>query len=236
MKIYEFNSYGEMSEKAADIIADKIKEKPDSVLGLATGSTPLGIYRRLIEMYDKGELDFSKVKTYNLDEYIGIPENDPQSYHFFMNENLFRHINVRPENIHIPNGNAEDIDFEGREYDRMIHSLGGADIQILGIGLDGHIGFNEPGEVFIAETHRTALDTSTIKANSRFFASPNDVPKYAITMGMYSILAAKKILLVANSEQKIQVVRKAFSEPVNPKLPASILQLHKDVTVILSHE
>ena len=231
MKYIEVESYEELSRQAAEIIAKQIKEKPESILGLATGSSPLGLYKCLAE--DK-ELDFSKATSVNLDEYVGLTGENDQSYRYFMNENLFSKINIRKEYTFVPNGCAEDVEKECREYDERIEKLGGIDIQLLGIGLDGHIGFNEPDEVFIKETHLVDLDASTIEANARFFNSIDEVPKKAVTMGMGGIMGAKKVLLIANGKNKEEIVKKAFFGPITPKVPASILQLHPDVTVIYS--
>ena len=211
-----------------------VKSKPESILGLATGSSPLGTYDGLIEAYNNGEIDFSKVTTINLDEYIGLTPDNDQSYRYFMETNLFSKINVRKDFTFVPDGCAEDIQKECKEYDERIVSLGGIDIQLLGIGLDGHIGFNEPDDVFVKETHLVDLDPSTIEANARFFDSIDDVPKQAVTMGMGGIMGAKKVLLIANGKNKEEIVKKAFFGPITPKVPASILQLHPDVTVIYS--
>lgn len=236
MKFIKVNNYEEMSAKAAEIIAAQITLKPNCVLGLATGSTPVGIYKNLIEKNKNGVIDFSEVTSVNLDEYIGLtPEND-QSYRYFMNNNLFNHVNINKEKTFVPNGMAQDTAKEGADYDAHIKALGGIDIQLLGIGLDGHIGFNEPDSCFTKETHEVKLDESTIVANSRFFASIDDVPKSAITMGMGSIMSAKKVLLVANGENKREIIEKAFFGPITPEVPASILQLHNDLVVIYSEK
>lgn len=234
MNFIKVESYEKLSSLAADIIADVVKNKNNAVLGLATGSSPLGTYARLIEKYNKGELDFKNVTSVNLDEYVGLDGSNDQSYRYFMNKNLFQYINIDIEKTFVPNGCVEDLDAEGESYDKMIEELGGTDIQLLGIGLDGHIGFNEPDEFFTKETHVVKLDESTIEANSRFFQSKDEVPKQAITMGMYSIMQAKKVLLIANGKNKKEIVEKAFFGPITPMVPASILQLHKDVTVIYS--
>lgn len=234
MNYISVKTYDELSKKASMIIASQVKMKPDCVLGLATGSSPLGTYKYLAEMCDKGELDFSKVTSVNLDEYAGLEGTHDQSYRYFMDTNLFSKINIDRAKTFVPSGIAQDLVKEGREYDALIEKLGGIDLQLLGIGLDGHIGFNEPDSVFVAETHPVDLDESTIEANSRFFASKDDVPRRAITMGMMSIMRAKKILLIANGQNKKAIVEKAFSGPVDPMVPASILQLHPDVTVIFA--
>lgn len=234
MNFIKVDTYEQLSKNAADIIAEQVKTKPDCVLGLATGSSPLGTYANLIKMYENGELDFSAVTSVNLDEYVGLDGENDQSYRYFMDQNLFSSINIKKENTHVPSGKAADLKAEGLRYDAFIKSLGGIDLQLLGIGLDGHIGFNEPEEFFTKETHVVKLDESTIEANSRFFASKDDVPREAITMGMYSIMQAKKVLLIANGKNKKEIVEKAFFGPITPWVPASILQLHKDVTVIYS--
>lgn len=234
MKFITVESYEELSKEAARIIAEQVASKSDSILGLATGSSPVGTYSCLVEWCEKGEVDFSKVTSVNLDEYVGLSGDNTQSYRYFMNENLFNKINIRKEETFVPNGCAEDVETECKAYDALIERLGGIDLQLLGIGLDGHIGFNEPDEVFTKETHIVDLDPSTIEANARFFASAEDVPKKAITMGVGAIMQAKKVLLIANGEKKEEILNKAFYGPVTPKVPASILQFHPDVTVIYS--
>lgn len=234
MKFITVKTYEELSNKAADIIAAQVIVKPDCVLGLATGSSPVGTYKRLIEDNKNGKIDFSAVTSVNLDEYVGLDESNDQSYRYFMNDNLFNHINIDKAKTFVPSGKASDLKAEGEAYDKMIKALGGIDLQLLGIGLDGHIGFNEPDEYFTAATHEVVLDESTIKANARFFANEDEVPKTAITMGMLSIMQAKKVLLVANGAAKKEILEKAFYGPIDPKVPASILQLHPDVTVIFS--
>ena len=234
MNFITVKNYEELSKKAADIIAAQVIVKPDCVLGLATGSSPVGAYKNLIEKNVNGELDFSAVTSVNLDEYVGLDGSHDQSYRYFMNDNLFNHINIDKAKTFVPNGCADDLKAEGEAYDKMIKALGGIDLQLLGIGLDGHIGFNEPDEFFTAATHEVVLDESTIEANSRFFASKDDVPKTAITMGMMSIMQTKKVLLIANGAAKKEIVEKSFFGPITPMIPASILQLHPDLTVIYS--
>ncbi len=234
MKIIEVSSYEQLSRDAANLIAAQVWVKPNCVLGLATGSSPLGTYAALAEKYRAGELDFSQVTSVNLDEYVGLTGDHEQSYRYFMNDNLFRHINIPMDRTFVPNGCAEDLEVEGAAYDARIKELGGIDLQLLGIGLDGHIGFNEPDDVFVGPTHEVELDPSTIEANARFFDSADDVPRKAITMGMLSIMQAKKVLLIANGKAKREIVEKAFYGPITPEVPASILQLHPDVTVIYS--
>ena len=236
MKFITVDSYEKLSRKAANIISAQIITKPNSVLGLATGSSPVGTYRQLIEWYNKGDLDFSNVVSINLDEYVGLTEENDQSYRYFMQKNLFDHVNIRRESTYVPNGCATDTDRECSEYDARIEAYGGIDLQLLGIGLDGHIGFNEPADVFEKGTHVVDLHESTIKANARFFANESDVPRKAITMGMGAIMQAKKVLLIANGKAKKDILQKAFFGPITPAVPASILQLHPDLTVIYSEE
>lgn len=236
MKIIKASDYQSMSRKAANIISAQVILFPRSVLGLATGSTPLGVYRQLIEWYQKGDIDFSEARSVNLDEYCGLSPENAQSYHCYMKENFFRHINIAPENTHLPNGLAEDIDAECVRYDRLITELGGIDLQLLGLGNTGHIGFNEPDDNFDKMTHRVALKEKTIADNSRFFKNMDEVPKYAVTMGIKAIMQAKKILLVVNGKAKSQILERALFGPVTPAVPASILQLHPNVTVVADEE
>ena len=232
MKIYKAKDYKDMSRKAANIISAQVIMKPNCVLGLATGSTPIGTYDQLVEWYNKGDLDFSEVTTVNLDEYKGLPRTNDQSYYYFMHQHLFDRVNIDPERTNVPNGMEPDAEKECGRYEELIRSLGGVDLQLLGLGHNGHIGFNEPGEAFEKETHCGALTESTIEANKRFFASADDVPKQAYTMGIKTIMQAKKILIVVNGENKADIVERAFFGPVTPEVPASILQLHNDVTLV----
>jgi glucosamine-6-phosphate deaminase len=234
MNYIEVENYEELSRKAAALIASVVISKPDCVLGLATGSSPLGAYSCLAKACEQGDVDFSKVTSVNLDEYVGLTGDNDQSYRYFMDTNLFSKINIRKDYTFVPNSCATDVEKECKEYDERIEKLGGIDIQLLGIGLDGHIGFNEPDDCFTKETHLVSLDPSTIEANARFFASADEVPKTAITMGMGGIMNAKKVLLIANGKNKEEIVKKAFFGPITPEVPASILQLHPDVTVIYS--
>ena len=234
MNFITVKSYDELSVKAANIIASQIIMKPNCVLGLATGSSPVGTYKKLIEKCNAGELDFSTVTSVNLDEYVGLNGDHDQSYRYFMNTNLFNHVNIDKNRTAVPSGISDDLQAEGAAYDKHIADLGGIDLQLLGIGLDGHIGFNEPADVFVKETHVVDLHESTIEANARFFESIDDVPKKAITMGMGCIMAARRILLIANGEGKADAIYNAFFGPITPEVPASILQLHPDVTVIYS--
>ena len=232
MKIYKAKDYKDMSRKAANIISAQVIMKPNCVLGLATGSTPIGTYDQLVEWYNKGDLDFSEVTTVNLDEYKGLPRTSDQSYYYFMHQHLFDRVNIDPERTNVPNGMEPDAEKECGRYEELIRSLGGVDLQLLGLGHNGHIGFNEPGEAFEKETHCVDLTESTIEANKRFFASADDVPKQAYTMGIKTIMQAKKILIVVNGENKADIVERAFFGPVTPEVPASILQLHNDVTLV----
>lgn len=232
MKIYKAKDYKDMSRKAANIISAQVIMKPNCVLGLATGSTPIGTYDQLVEWYNKGDLDFSEVTTVNLDEYKGLPRTNDQSYYYFMHQHLFDRVNIDPERTNVPNGMEPNAEKECGRYEELIRSLGGVDLQLLGLGHNGHIGFNEPGEAFEKETHCVDLTESTIEANKRFFASADDVPKQAYTMGIKTIMQAKKILIVVNGENKADIVERAFFGPVTPEVPASILQLHNDVTLV----
>ena len=232
MRIIKAEDYYSMSRMAANIISAQIIMKPKCVIGLATGSTPLGTYSQLIEWYKKGDLDFSEVTTINLDEYKGLSAENDQSYRYFMNKNLFDHINIDKRNTYVPNGLENDSEKACADYNEIIRKSGGVDLQLLGLGNNGHIGFNEPGEAFEKETHCVKLSESTVNANSRFFENIEDVPKEAYTMGIKSIMQAKKIVIVVNGKQKAQIVKKAFFGPVTPKVPASVLQLHNDVTLV----
>ena len=232
MRIYKTADYEGMSRRAANIIAAQIILKPNCVLGLATGSTPVGAYQRLIELYRGGDLSFAEVTSVNLDEYQGLSPEHEQSYRYFMRTNLFDHVDIRPACTHVPSGLAEDAGAEGERYDRLIRDLGGIDLQLLGLGRNGHIGFNEPGPDFVRETHVVELTASTIDANKRFFASESEVPRRALTMGVGAIMDAKRVLVVASGADKADAVARAFAGPVTPEVPASILQLHPDVTLV----
>ena len=232
MRIYKATDYNDMSRKAANIISAQIIMKPDCVLGLATGSSPVGTYKQLIEWYNKNDLDFSEVTSINLDEYKGLSPEDPQSYRYFMNTHLFDHVNIDKSRTYVPNGLEEDSEKACADYNEIICSVGGVDMQLLGIGGNGHIGFNEPGQAFETGTHCVDLQESTIEANKRFFASATDVPRQAYTMGIKTIMQAKKILVVVSGEDKAEIVKKAFFGPVIPGVPASILQMHNDVILV----
>ncbi len=236
MNFISVKTYEELSFKGAAMIAAQIIQKPNCILGLATGSSPVGIYKNLVKWNREGIVDFSQVTSVNLDEYAGLKGDHPQSYRYFMQDNLFNHVNICPEKTFVPNGCAEDYAKECADYDQMIADMGGTDLQLLGIGLDGHIGFNEPADHFEGATHVVDLHPSTIEANARFFNSADEVPKQAVTMGMTSIMRAKKILLIANGAAKKDVLLRACNGPITPELPASLLQLHPDVTVIFSEQ
>ncbi len=233
MRFIVAKNYEEMSQRAADLIAAQVLQKEDSVLGLATGGSPVGTYDCLAKMYNEGRLDFSKVKSVNLDEYEGMTHDNPQSYWYFMNEHFYSRVNIRPENTHVPDGADPDAAHACSAYDRIIEEVGGIDLQLLGIGPDGHIGFNEPADTFAVGTHLVKLEQSTIEANRRFFEREEDVPRSAVTMGIGSIMRARRIVLVANGENKQDPVFASFFGPVTPKMPASILQLHPNCTVVL---
>ena len=237
MKIIRAKDYYDMSRKAANIISAQVIMKPNCVLGLATGGTPVGTYKQLVEWYNKGDLDFAEVNTVNLDEYRGLPREHPESYWSFMHRNLFDLVNIRPEAIHMPAGTNMDAAAECSHYDEIIQHLGGVDLQLLGIGHDGHIGFNEPGAAFELGTHCFHLTKETIEANKRFFDNNEDlVPKEAYTMGIKTIMQARKVLMVANGVGKADIIKKAFFGPVTPEVPASILQMHPDFTLVLDAE
>lgn len=236
MRIIVANDYDEMSKKAAHLIASQMILKPNCILGLATGSTPVGTYKELITLYDNGFIDFSEVGSFNLDEYFGLPKDNPQSYDYFMKSNLFNHINIDDDNIHIPDGMSDNVEKECANYEKKMKEAGGIDLQLLGIGRNGHIGFNEPSDHFEPNTHLVQLDDDTIQANARFFDSIDEVPTRAISMGVGSILKAKKILLLASGEGKADAIYDTVKGPITPKVPASILQLHPDVTIIVDKE
>ncbi len=232
IKILRAQDLVDAGRLSADVLAEVIQAKPDCLLGLATGSTPLPLYRDLIRRYAQGALDFSKVRTVNLDEYVGLSGDHPQSYRYFMNENLFQHINIDLQNTCVPDGMNADLDVVCKEYETRIDAWGGIDLQVLGIGLNGHIGFNEPATIFSGRTHVTNLAESTRQANRRFFESLAEVPSQAITMGIGSIMQARKILLICTGEKKSEILAKALLGPVDPLVPASILQFHPNVVVV----
>lgn len=233
MKLIITKNYEELSKKAADEMADIIKSNPKAILGLATGGSPMGMYKELIKMNKEGKVDFSNVTTVNLDEYIGLSGDHPQSYRYFMNENLFNHINIDKTNTYVPNGLAKNIEEECKEYDARITELGGTDVQLLGIGNNGHIAFNEPDNELLSGTHLTKLTEETIKANARFFESVDEVPTQALTMGLGGIMRSKKIIVIASGESKAEAVKAMVSGKISTNMPASMLQMHRDVTVIV---
>lgn len=232
MKIIKTKDYEHMSRVTANLLSAQVIMKPDCVLGLATGSTPVGAYKQLVQWFQKGDLDFSEVTSVNLNEYKGLsPEND-QSYRYFMNHNLFDHINIRKDHTFVPNGLEPDAEKACDDYNKIIHDLGGIDLQLLGLGNNGHIGFNEPSSSFEKETHCVDLTQSTIDANARFFSSLSEVPRQAYTMGIQTIMQAKKIVVAVSGQGKASIVKEAFFGPITPQVPASVLQLHSDVTVV----
>ena len=233
MKLIVVNNYEELSKVAAKEFSKVIKEKENAVLGLATGGSPVGMYKELIKMYEQKELNFSKITTVNLDEYIGLNPEHNQSYRYFMNNNLFNHINIDKSNTFVPNGLAEDLEAQCKEYDQKIVELGGIDIQLLGVGNNGHIAFNEPNSELSSGTHIISLTDNTIEANARFFDNIDDVPRKAITMGVGGIMKAKKIILIASGESKAEAIKGIFSGKITTANPATMLQMHRDVTVIV---
>lgn len=232
MEIIKVNSYEEMSQKASEILQKQLLEKQNSVLGLATGSTPIGLYEHLIELNKEGKISFKDVVTFNLDEYVGLERTHNQSYYYFMQEQLFKHVDIKEENIHIPSGVAEDLEAECKRYEEQLKALGPVDLQVLGVGVNGHIGFNEPGTDFSSRTHIVELDQSTREANARFFNNIDEVPTHAITMGIQSIMDSKKILLLAFGESKKDAIERLLSGEVTEDLPVSVLNKHSNVTVI----
>ena len=232
MKIIRAKDYADMSRKAANIISAQVIMKPNCVLGLATGGTPVGAYAQLVEWYNKGDIDFSEVTTVNLDEYRGLPKEHPESYWSFMHKNLFDHVNIRPEAIHLPDGTNPDAADACAKYNEIIHSVGGIDLQLLGLGPNGHIGFNEPNEAFELGTHCVDLKEETIEANKRFFNSSDEVPTAAVTMGIGTVMSARKILMIVTGADKAEILQQVFFGSVKPEVPGSILQFHPDVTVI----
>ncbi|WP_103981419.1 glucosamine-6-phosphate deaminase [Helcococcus massiliensis] len=236
MEIIVSKNYDELSKKAASFVIDLIKEKPDSVLGLATGGTPEGMYAELVKAYEAGKISFKDVRTYNLDEYIGLDGNHEQSYRHFMNKQLFDHVDIDKNNTYVPNGKAEDLEAECENYEKILKDLSYADIQILGIGTNGHIGFNEPAEELILPTHVEPLVEATIEANSRYFDSKDEVPKEAISMGIGSILKAKHIILLASGPSKNEIMKYFNNDKISTNIPASLIKLHPNVTIIMDEE
>ena len=236
MRIIVTKDYNDMSRKAANIISAQMILKDDSVLGLATGSTPIGTYDQLVDWYKKGDLDFSKITTVNLDEYKGLPKENDQSYWYFMNKNLFSRVNIRPDYHFLPDGMNLDSANECERYEKLIDSLGGIDLQLLGLGRNGHIGFNEPCDSFPQDVHVVDLTESTIEANKRFFASADDVPKQAYTMGVGTILRAKMILLVVSGKDKAEALNAVVNGPITPQVPGSVLRLHPNVIIVADED
>lgn len=236
MRIIKTMGYDEMSRKAAHLLFAQVVAKPDSVLGLATGSSVLGLYASLIDRFKSGDLDFSDVRTINLDEYVGLSPDNDQSYRYYMNDNFFNHINVRKENTHLPDGLAADPAAESERYNNLIESFGGADVQLLGLGLNGHIGFNEPAEEFPLPVHCVDLTESTIQANARFFERESDVPRRALTMGIQNIMMSRRVVLCVSGAAKAGILKEVLTGPVTPKVPGSILQLHPDLVVVADEE
>ena len=232
MRIYQAEDYKAMSRRAASLIAAQVVLKPEGVLGLATGSTPIGLYSQLVEWYKQGDLSFAGIRSVNLDEYLGLAPTHEQSYRYFMQSNLFDHIDIKPENTHVLDGLAKNPQAECTAYNRLIRDLGGIDLQLLGMGHNGHIAFNEPGDDFGLETHVVDLTDSTIDANQRFFESRDEVPRHALSMGIKNIMNARRILMVVSGEEKADIVCRAFAGPVTKEVPASVLQLHPDVTLV----
>ena len=232
MRIYKTKDYDEMSRVAANIISAQVILKPESILGLATGSSPIGVYDQLVEWYKKGDLDFSRVTTVNLDEYKGLPKENEQSYYYFMHEYLFDKVNINVENTYLPDGMNMDSEAEAARYEEVLASVGQVDLQLLGMGHNGHIGFNEPSDVFAKATHCVDLKESTIEANKRFFESADDVPRQAYSMGIGTILKSKKLLVVVSGEGKAEALKNSICGPVTPQVPGSILQFHPDVTIV----
>jgi glucosamine-6-phosphate deaminase len=233
MKKVICQDYNELSLQAAKLIAEQIRHKPDSVLGLCTGATPLGLYRELIKMYESDEIDFSQVTIFNLDEYYKILPENPQSYSYYMIENLIKHINIKPENFNIPNGNTNFVAAECERYDELMDRAGGIDLQILGLGVNGHIGFNEPASALDTKTHLTVLKMETIDANAKFFNDVKDVPTHAITVGMSSILKSKKIVILVSGKNKSKILKEISKEEITTSAPATLLHLHSDVTLLV---
>ncbi len=236
LKVYVVEAYQQLSIRAAGIVASQVILKEEAVLGLATGSTPEGMYRELAQLHRDRKLDFSRVTTFNLDEYRGLAPGHPQSYHYYMHQHFFDHVNLAPENIHLPPGEGADVSTLCREYEEKIAAAGGIDLQVLGIGVNGHIGFNEPDRHLQTHTHLVDLTAETIAANSRFFSTSEEVPRQAITMGMGSIMLARRILLLASGENKAAAIRDTLGGRVTTAVPASFLQLHRRVIVLLDRE
>lgn len=236
MNVVVVKDYQELSVRAATIVAKQITKKKNTVLGLATGQTPVGMYQELIKKFQKGEIDFSQVVTFNLDEYYGLPPEHPQSYNYFMWNTFFRHINIPKENVYLLNGSTKNIEKECQHYEYLIQKSGGIDLQILGIGDNGHLGFNEPAIGLNSKTHLVNLSEETIRANSRYFKDIKEVPRQALTMGIGTIMKAKKIILLASGRKKAPVIARTINGPVSTEVPATVLQLHSEVTILIDKE
>ena len=236
MLVEVFEDYDAVSRRAAEIVTQQIRRKPDSVLGFATGSTPLQLYNMLIESHRARGLDFSKITTFNLDEYVGLAPEHPQSYHHFMWENLFKHVNVTPSRVFIPHGMADDIEYFCEWYEQQIEKAGGIDIQLVGIGANGHLAFNEPGSSLGSKTRIKTLTAKTVRDNARFFENPDEVPRQAITMGIGTILDARTILLIASGERKAEAIQAALEGPVTGMCPATVVQMHRFAHVVIDEE
>jgi len=236
LKLNIFANQEQLHEAAAQTIIELLRQKPDAVLGLATGGTPVGIYEALAAAVRRGEVSFARATTFNLDEYVGLPPGHPESYRFYMEQHLFRHIDIPPEQTHIPDGNAPELERECERYERLLETAGRIDLMLLGLGHNGHIGFNEPGRVLHGRTHVAVLHPQTRKANARFFRTPEEVPTRAITMGLGSILKARTILLVVKGADKADIVHRALTGPLTTECPASLLQLHPHLVVMLDEE
>ncbi len=236
MKFNVLPSYEDISTYAAELVKQVVEEKNDAILGLATGSSPIGLYKELIKLNKEGEIDFKNVITVNLDEYIGLAGDHHQSYRYFMNDNLFNHVNIDKKNTYVPDGVAKDLNESAKKYEELVKSLGTIDVQILGIGANGHIGFNEPADELVLSTHVTDLTAETIKANARFFETEKDVPTEAITMGLGLIMQAKKIILIASGENKAEAIKALSDDMISTRIPATLLKFHPDVTILLDKE
>ncbi|MFW6269737.1 MAG: glucosamine-6-phosphate deaminase [Bacillota bacterium] len=236
MRIIIEDNYNDMSKQAALLVASQVRLLPDTVLGLATGSTPLGMYKSLVDMYQADEIDFSQVKTFNLDEYFPISPENPQSYHYYMKTNFFNQINIKEKNYHLLDGTAERVKDECQRYDNMINKAGGIDLQVLGIGANGHIGFNEPDDRLNVTTHLVKLKEETIERNSRFFENKEQVPQKALTVGISTILKAKKIILLASGKEKAKAIKNTVNNYVTTRVPSSLLQTHPDITLVIDQQ
>jgi glucosamine-6-phosphate deaminase len=236
MNVVIAKNYQELSIQAAQLVTEQITNKRDTILGLATGQTPVGMYQELVRKFQEGEINFSDVITFNLDEYYSLPPNHPQSYHYFMWNTFFQYINIKKENVHLLNGVTENVDEECRHYESLIQKNSGIDLQILGIGDNGHLGFNEPALGLNSKTHLANLSEETIQANSKYFKDIEEVPRQALTMGIGTIMKAEKIILLASGPKKAHVIERTINGPVSTEVPATVLQLHSDVTLLIDQE